>query len=282
MEKDQIDRFRARGTRVGVYAKDAEKPVGARLTTETEAIDSMSFNLGIVLGVYLLSFLFLKGVTFLLSLAGSAGNDLAVNLWGISFVFAAGIAMLVKKVMSLLKLDHVTDNGSLTRICGTSVDIMVAASIGAISLIVVSKYWLPILSMGTLGGLAVIFGVLAISSRLFTDHQFYRAIMIYGACTGTLTTGLALLRVLDPDFETPVAEDYVYATGIVFLLAIPLILMINLPAYGHSTGNPIYYWITVGILGGYLIFTAVSYILLARKRAFKNSSLFLKPETSED
>jgi len=276
MDKDQIERFHRKGARVGVLDAKAEKPVGSRLTTETEAIDTLSYNLGVVLGVYLLSYLLLKGLTALLSLAGQMGMDLAVNLWGISFVFAAMTALGVRKVLSLLKVDFTLDNGSLNRICGVSVDLMVTGSIAAISLVVVSQYWLPILVMGSVGGLVAVFGLLALTSRMFDDHQFYRAMMIYGACTGTLTTGLALLRVLDPDFETPVAADYMYASGLTFLLVIPMILMINFPAYGHSTGNTFWYWLTVAILGTYLLFALVSYTLLSRGRAFKNSFLFYR------
>ena len=276
MEKQQIERFYQRGARVGVLEAGAEKPVGSRLTTETEAIDTLSYNLGVVLGVYLLSYLLLKGLTALLSLAGQAGMDLAVNLWGISFVFAAMVALLVRKLLSLVKVDFTLDNGSLNRICGVSVDLMVTGSIAAISLVVVSQYWLPILVMSTAGGLVAMFGILALTSRMFDDHQFYRAMMIYGACTGTLTTGLALLRVLDPDFETPVAADYMYASGLTFVLVIPMILMINFPAYGYSTGNQFWYWLTVGILGAYLVFVVVFYTLMSRGRAFKNSFLFYR------
>jgi ESS family glutamate:Na+ symporter len=271
-----VERFYQRGARIGVLEAAADKPVGSRLTTETEAIDTLSYNLAAVLGVYLLSYLLLKGITALLSLAGQAGMDLAVNLWGISFVFAAMIALLVRKVLSLVKVDFTLDNGSLNRICGVSVDLMVAGSIAAISLVVVSQYWLPILVLSTAGGVVAIFGILALTSRMFDDHQFYRAMMIYGACTGTLTTGLALLRVLDPDFETPVAADYMYASGLTFLLVIPMILMINFPAYGYSTGNTFWYWLTGGILAAYLVFVFVFYTVMSRGRAFKNSFLFYR------
>ncbi len=272
LEKEHIEVFKKRGIRVGIYGKDEEHPVGAHLTTETEAIDSMSFNLAVILGVYLFAFLFLKGLTYLLSFAGSAGHDLAVNLWGISFIFAALIAQVVKKFFKVLGIEHLLDNGSMTRIAGTSVDIMVAASIGAISLVVVTKYWLPIATMGILGGIVTIFTLIWISSRIFEDHHFHRTIMLYGALTGTLPTGLALLRVVDPEFETPVAADYMYASGLTFFLAIPFILMINLPAYGYRSGNPIYYYVTFAIFFGYLVFVSISYILLSRKRAFRKTS----------
>ena len=210
----------------------------------------------------------LKGLTGLLSFAGRPGRDLAVNLWGIHFIFASLCALGVKELLKALRLDHVVDNGSLTRLGGLSVDLMLAASIGAISLVVVTRYWLPITVLSVVGGVVVFYTVPWFCSRLFTDHRFHRTLMIYGVSTGTLPTGLALLRVIDPDFETPVATDYMYASGLTFVAAIPFILIINLPAYWHSTGNPLYLWITIAVSLGYLLFVLMAYRLLSRKRAY--------------
>jgi ESS family glutamate:Na+ symporter len=268
MDKRYADLFRKKGVQTGVYARGADKPVGARLTTESEAIDSMSYNLAIVFAVYLLAYLFLKLVTFLLAFLGPLGMDLAVNLWGISFVFAAVLALLVKKIFSSTRLLHTMDNGSLTRIAGASVDIMVAAAVGAISLVVVARYWLPILVMGVLGGLVATVSVLWMVPRLFKDHQFHRAVMIYGAVTGTISTGLALLRVIDREFETPAAADYMYSTGITFVLSIPFILTLNLPAYAYRDGNPLLYWLTLAVFAAYLVFVLIAYQLISRERAF--------------
>ena len=124
-------------------------------------------------------------------------------------------------------VEHALDNGALTRIAGNSVDIMVAAAVGAISLTVVAQYWLPILIVALFGGTITFFTVIWISSRIFDDFKFHRALIIFGACTGTMPTGLALLRVIDPDFETPVAADYMYSSAITFFLVIPFILAIT-------------------------------------------------------
>ncbi len=39
------------------------------------------------------------------------------------------------------------------------------------------------------------------------DFKFERMLMLYGVSTGTLSTGLALLRVMDPEFKTKVSSD---------------------------------------------------------------------------
>jgi len=277
----QIEKIKAKRFRSGVMGRDDELQVGSRLTTESEAIDSASYNMAVVLMVYLFSYLMLKGFGLGLSFAGKLGTDLATNLWGISFVFAAMVALIVKTLMIKLKLEHTLDNGSLTRIAGNSVDIMVAAAVGAISLTVVVQYWLPILVISSVGGVMTFISVIWISSRIFEDYQFHRALIIYGACTGTMPTGLALLRVVDPDFETPVATDYMYSAALTFFLVIPFILSINLPAYSITKANPLYFWAAIGVAIAYLIFFLISHRVIGGKRAFKKlSSLWYEKDSA--
>ncbi len=260
--------LKAARIRSGIYGRGEKLPAGSRLTTETEAIDTLSFNLGAVFFVYLLAFLLLKALTYLLSFAGAEGRELAVNLWGISFIFAALLALGTKQLFKALKINFVLDSGTLTRIAGSSVDILVAAALGAISIVVVARFWVPIVVMAVLGGLLTIGYVMWLTSRLFEEHRFQRAMIIYGAATGTLPTGLALLRILDPEFETPAAVDYIYGSGIAFVLVIPYILAINLMMYGYTRVNPLYYWSTLGLVLAYLIAILVLYRVLAGKHAF--------------
>jgi ESS family glutamate:Na+ symporter len=277
MDSQLATAIEQRRLRTGVLPLKSNKPVGSLLTTETEAIDTLSFNLALVLGVYLLAFLFLKLLTFLLSFAGSMGTQLATNLWGIAFIFAAVIAMFVKRIFRAFKIDHSVDNGTLTRVAGGCIDIMVTAAIAAITIVLLTRFWIPILTIAVAGGIVSTLTIFWTASRLFTDNRFCRAIMFYGCLTGTLSTGLALLRVVDPDFKTPVATDYMYGSGITFVLVIPLILMLNLPGYWYSTGRIGYLWATLAIIAAYVIFSAVSYSLLAGKRRFRKAgSLWLE------
>ncbi|TVQ37398.1 MAG: sodium:glutamate symporter [Spirochaetaceae bacterium] len=268
LEPRFVEVLKAQGIKSGVYARDAAKPVGSNLTTETEAIDSMTFNTAIVLLCYFAAYLFLQAMTGLLSLVGPLGQELAVNLWGISFIFASLIGLLFKAIFFGLKVEYVLDNPTLNRIAGLSVDVMVASAIAAISVVVVSRLIVPILVLSAVGTVVALLTVPWICSRIFGDHQFHRMLIVFGVSTGTLSTGLALLRVVDPDFETPVASDYAYASGITFVLAIPFILSINLPVRAFVTGNMVFFWIAVAVSIGYLLFVLVSYILLSRRRAF--------------
>lgn len=268
IDKKVVDVLNAKGLRTGIFARNETPPVGSLQRTDTEAIDSLTYNLVLVLGVYLLSFLLLKAVTWPLGLAGNMGKQLSESLWGISFIFAAMVGMLVKKLMKILSIDYTMDEGSLNRVAGASVDLMVTAAVATIAITVVAQYWLPLVAVGIVGGVITTVTCLWMTSRLFDKDQFGRAILLYGNMTGTLSSGLALLRVIDPEFKTPVASDYIFSNGITFVLAIPMILLINLPIQWYATGNIVYLWLTLGGFGVYLVFSVVAYTLLAGKKSF--------------
>ncbi|MFW6313259.1 MAG: sodium:glutamate symporter, partial [Spirochaetota bacterium] len=260
----------------GIVPADHERPVGARLTTYSDAVDSMTVNAGFVAAVYTLSYIVLRLISYGLGFFGELGVDLATNLWGINFVFSMLMAVLVKKLVYATGWERVLDSGSLARISGTAVDVMVAAAVGAISIVVVAAYWLPILIIGGLTGLIVVVTVPWMCSRLFVSYRFQRTVIIFGAMTGTLPTGLALLRVIDPDFSTPVAGDYVYSAAFVFAAMIPMILAMNLPAYSVTRGEPFLFWLGVIIIGSYMVVSGVVYLIIARRRAFRDAgSLWL-------
>ncbi len=252
----------------GIFPSRKRRPVAAEMSTESEAIDSFTFHIALVLSVYLLAYLLLLGITNALAGIGPLFADLAENLWGINFIFSALTGILVRTVMRKTGLDFAVDSKTLTRISGFAVDFMVAAAVGAISIVLVRAYLLPIIVLSLIAGTLALLLVPWFCSRIFTDHQFHRTMMIFGVSTGTLPTGLALLRVIDPEFETPVASDYMYASGITFVFAIPFILAINLPAYAATTGNMMYFWAGIGVSVAYILFVLVAFLLIARGRAF--------------
>lgn len=272
ISNQELRHMRKKETQTGIRPRGSKLEVGAYQTTDTEAVDSVSLHIALVLMCYFGAWGILKGITYLLDMIGPVGHELAANLWGLHFIFAVTVGLFVRKILKTTGLDFIVDNRTMTRISGLSVDIMVTSAVAAISITAVARYWLPLTLIAGAGAAATFFGTLWFCSRLFSDHRFYRTLFIFGVSTGTLSTGLALLRAVDPEFESPVAVDYTYASGIAFMLAIPLILIIPLPLRTFTTGNMLYSWITLGIFGVYLVFVGVSYGLISRRRALGQKS----------
>lgn len=271
IDRSEIEHLNTRGVRKGLSSRGEEQALsGERDLTNPEAIDPLSFNFSLVLGTYLLTWLFMVGLTWCLSLMGPRPALLAKNFWSIMFVFCAVIAMGVRSLLKLVRIEYIVDDNRMNRISGLSVDYMVAAALGAISIAVLREYWFPILLLTTAIGLISTVTHIWLSSRIFTDHVFYRTMLVYGCITGTLPTGLALLRVVDPHFSTPASRDYMVASGIVFLFAIPILLTANMPVWdaieGHLSRT---YWL-MALYAGYMILCLVIYFVLSGRRGVRN------------
>ncbi|MCK9244166.1 MAG: hypothetical protein M0P75_02740, partial [Candidatus Marinimicrobia bacterium] len=120
-------------------------------------------------------------------------------------------------------------------------------SICGISLKVVWMYWAPILIMAILGGIATYYMLKYVCYRAFDDYHFERFAAVFAEMTGTLNSGLVMIRVMDPEFKTPVAEDLVYSSGIALFLGMPLLVLLNVPMnfFNNSLKG---YWITLLLL----------------------------------
>jgi len=67
----------------------------------------------------------------------------------------------------------------------------------------------------------------------------------FGMLTGTISTGMALLREVDPALETGTAENLVFGSGFSIFVGIPMIAVLNVPAFALRTGNSVYFLYTL-------------------------------------
>jgi len=243
----------------GFFVRNAGPPAG-KSTTHPDVIASGSFHLAFIGSVYLLDYFFIKFIVFLL---GRFGGEFSVQLgnilWAYHAFFATLLAMLIGKLLDRLNLHHILDNDTLTGISASSVDFLVTAAIMAIEIVVVMQYIVPILVICVVGGTLIMLVVFMLAKRSFDDYFFERVISIFGLLTGTVSTGLALLRVIDPEYKTPAASDLVLGSGFSLFLGFPLLLLINIPAI-HQTVRA-YLFTDFAILGYILIVFFAAVIL---------------------
>ena len=248
----------------GVIKEIKEQPCAGNLTTDTAAIDGFSFQIAAVIFVYVLTFLFLKALEKGLLAISDADiiNQLVNTAWGLHFIFAAMIAIPVKRVIIKLGWGNMLNNGLLTRISGVSLDFMVTASIAAISIPILLQYWGIILTITTVGGLFTVYFVFHEIRRSGMKHAFERIAGLFGTLTGTLSSGLTLIRILDKDFKTRAAHDQVFGAGVAAPFIAPLILSVIVPLLGMNSENPdLYYLLT---LGGIIVYISILYIIWRR------------------
>ncbi len=228
-------------------------------------LDSLTFHFALVLATYLISLLVLTLLTYLLSFLGPLGIQFGDSLWGLNFIFSSIIAILVRKYVKFVGIGKSIENSMCNRLSGISIDLTIAASLGAISLTAISNYIFEILLMIVLGVFIATKLLPRYCKRVFSNNWFKRMLLLFGCATGTLPTGLALLRIVEPKMDSEVATDYMYASAIVFPLMIPLILCANLPAMAATLNNMIYYYVALAVALVYLIASLI-YLVFRIKR----------------
>jgi len=212
----------------GYYKKGSPKSPAGRMTLHPANVDTFAFQFALVGLVYLLTYCFIK------CLAPYLPSDYAKMAWGFFFIVGMIFAHLMRKVISILGAEYVIDPGIQRRITGAAVDYLIVATGAGIQVAIVATHVVPLLLISILAGMFTTFVVLFLGRRL-PSFNLERIAAIYGTVTGTVSSGLLLLRIVDPEFETPVAKEI----GIMNLISVPIIggftVLINAPFWWNWT-----------------------------------------------
>lgn len=151
-------------------------------------------------------------------------GSITATLWGFHFLCGSAFAIVLRRISDRARKPLPLDDGLLGRIAVVAVDFTTAAALGAIELHTLGRYLVPILVLSTIGGLLTLWIALWLARRAFPEAPFSHALLLYGTCTGTIPTGLALLRMVDPELRGPVARSTVIAATTSVPLGIPLFM----------------------------------------------------------
>jgi hypothetical protein len=118
-------------------------------------------------------------------------------------------AITVQLVLSWTSHEHLIERRTVNDITGLSLDILVAAAIGTLSLTILGANIPSILILTALSVAWSVTGLLWLGPRLFAEHWFDRAIADYGQSQGNVATGFILAEMADPAHTKapPLATD---------------------------------------------------------------------------
>jgi len=236
----------------------------------SESMDKFTIQVSLVFIAYILAFLFMKGVNCLIDAGvfGGLANTIQSMIWGFQFLFSTLFGMLVKFVLTRLRKSGTmrrdyTNNFMLNRISGFMFDIMVIASIAAIDLsaFTTTSFIVPLTIICVLGAVVTYIYHRFICKRIFPFYEHEAFLSIYGMQTGTASTGMILLREIDPKFETQASDNLVYHQPWAILFGFPLFLLVGVCP--QSLGK------TIMCLCVFAALFAVLNIVLLRKQIFK-------------
>ena len=211
------------------YIRENEIPV-------SESMDKLTVQFGLVFLTYAVAFVSMWALyKFVLAPAGGfAMNTVNPLIWGFNFLIGTVWAILFKNIGNTLRAKGIihreyTNNFMLNRISGLMFDLMVVASIASIDLSAFRhrEFWIPIVLLCAAGAVVTFFYTRRVCDHLFPDYRDEMFLSMYGMLTGTASTGVILLREIDPQFSTPASHNLIYQNLWAIVLGAPMLLMLG-------------------------------------------------------
>jgi len=221
-----------------------------------ESIDKLTVQVALVVSAYMIAY-------FLMMALGNMLPGMKSVIFGFNFLMGVLSATLVRTLLNflnrkkILRREQINDF-LMTRVSNFFFDLMVVAGVAAIRLSILESYWGIILIMGIVGLISTYLYNYVIAKVLFKEYQEEQFLTTYGMLTGTASTGVILLREIDPEFKTPAADNMVYQNFPAIVFGFPMMLL--------ATLAPVKPALTMVIL---IAFFAVMNVILFRSLIFK-------------
>ena len=84
---------------------------------------------------------------------------------------------------------------------------------------------------------------------------------MYGMLTGTISSGVLLLREIDPNLETPAANNLVVGSSFGIILGAPVLILVGL-----APKSDLLCWVTLALAAGYMGLLVLLITKLHRKK----------------
>ncbi|MBQ3105977.1 MAG: hypothetical protein IJC51_00655, partial [Eggerthellaceae bacterium] len=216
-----------------------------------ESLDRLSVQIALVMLVYFATYYVTDGVCALIRSFLPGMFDMVNSLlWGFNFIVGSALAILLRSLMKLLKKGKIItrqyqNNYLLSRISGLCFDVMIVAGVASIDIGDLSGLWLPFILLCIAGGALTLILLQKLSRKIYPDYYYEGLLSMYGMMTGTISSGILLLREVDPALETPAANNLVLGSSFAILFALPVLLLVSLAPQAP--------WLVLLLLALYLV-----------------------------
>lgn len=214
---------------------------------EVRVFDALTMQVVIIFLIYGMVYLTLAGLENLLySMDSSLGNTFAGVFHGFNFLIGIVYALIYRKILSNVEkkgknVRFLTNNYILSNISSVAFNFMIIASVLTITNAAVEKYYALVLCFAAFGTLGTYLFLKWVSKKIYSGtFEMHYFLGMFGMLTGTASTGLALLKGVDKDFKSPIAEEMVVGSGTAISMALPLFALLMFPTLAVETGENIY------------------------------------------
>lgn len=206
----------------------------------SESVDKLSVQLAMVVIVYLVTYAATAGLTSgIAALSEGLAGTVNTLLWGFNFIIGSALAILLRVILEKLKgkgliKRRYQDNYLLNRLSGAFFDIMIVAGIGCINIEDIRGLVLPFVLLVIAGTVVTWLHLRWICKAVYPDYYYEGLISMYGMLTGTISSGVLLVREIDPQLETPAANNLIVGSSFGILLGAPVLILVGLAAKSNA------------------------------------------------
>ena len=175
-----------------------------------QALEPLSFHLGLIAVSIGLGWLLLEGMVRLESslLVPLGWPELFrhIPLFPLAMIGGVGVQLLGQK----LGYGQLIDRKIINRIAGASLDLLIVAALGALSLEAIGANVLPFLILAVAGILWNLFGFVVLARYMFPKNWVPNGLANFGQGIGMTVIGLLLVRMSDPHNRSGAMEAFGY------------------------------------------------------------------------
>ncbi len=237
----------------GYLKKDEQTNFMVKDTTCNSNIETLTFHFAVIGLCYILAI----GISKLL---GLLPGFLGASMEGLMFMNGMFAAYIVRFIMKKLNLVFLLEDTLQNKITGWTADYLVVCAFMAVGFSILGSWIVPMLIEAAIITVVTFVICFYFGKRFGGSNDFERTLGLYGTATGTVPSGIALVRIVDPEFKTTTAIE-LGLMNMIMLLSTPVYLVLLAMASGTITAP-----ITMAALAGC---TLLYLVLLKLTRCWK-------------
>lgn len=228
----------------GYLKKDEQTNYMVKDTTCNSNIETLTFHFAVI-G---LCYIFAIGISKVLGLLPSFLGDAMEGLMFMNGMFAAYIVRFIMKKLGLVFLLEDTLQNKIT---GWTADYLVVCAFMAVGFSILGTWIVPMIIEAAVITVITFVICFYFGKRIGGSNDFERTLGLYGTATGTVPSGIALVRIIDPEFKTTTAIE-LGLMNMVMLLCTPVYIILLGMASGTIPAT-----ITMAALAGLTVVYAI-------------------------
>lgn len=199
--------------RSGEITKKSKQPSIGNATTNPSSIEPLALHAGFIAVTVTIAYIIQQ-------LIQEQFENVSIPLFALSFVVGIGGRIF----LNIIRRPEYLDPTTVRSISGASTDFLIAFGVASIVPTAVASYWVPLLILFALGVVYCTLFFFVASPLFFGEKWLERGIFGWGWSTAAVATGIALLKIVDPELKSGALDEY----GIAYVGYAPIEIAVNI------------------------------------------------------